>query len=148
MNEILQFLNGEMNRPLPYGTLSEGWFHYLSLVLVIVASVIAITRMKNMSDKKLKKVLLIFAIILIVFEIYKQLIFSYQANWNYQWYAFPFQFCSTPMYVALFAGLTRNKKIFEALKIFLATFGLFAGVAVMLYPMTVFVGTIGINIQT
>ena len=148
MNEILQFLNGEMNRPLPYGTLSQGWFHYLSLVLVIIGSIISITRMKNMSDAKLKKVLLIFAGLLILFEIYKQLIFSYQANWDYQWYIFPFQFCSTPMYVALVAGLTKNKKVFEALKIFLATFGLFAGLAVMLYPMTVFVSTIGINIQT
>lgn len=148
MKEILEFLNANMNRPIPYGPLSQGWFHYLSLALVIVGSIIAISRMKNMSDAKLKKVLLIFAGVLILFEVYKQLIFSYQANWNYQWYAFPFQFCSTPMYIALFAGLTRNKKVFEALKTFLATFGLFAGVAVMLYPMTVFVSTVGINIQT
>ncbi|MDO9628503.1 MAG: YwaF family protein [Acholeplasmataceae bacterium] len=148
MNQILEFLNGEMNRPLPYQSLEEGWFHYLALVLVVVGSVISVSRMKQMSDAKLKKTLLIFAGVLILFEIYKQLIFSYQANWSYQWYAFPFQFCSTPMYVALLAGLTKNKKVFEALKIFLATFGLFAGLAVMLYPMTVFVSTIGINIQT
>ena len=28
--------------------------------------------------------------------------------WNYQWYAFPFQFCSTPMYVGLIAALTNS----------------------------------------
>ena len=148
MKEILEFLNANMNRPIPYGPLSQGWFHYASLALVIVGSIIAITRMKNMSDQKLKKVLLVFSLILIAFEVYKQVIFSYQSNWDYPWYIFPFQFCSTPMYVALIAGLSRNKKVFDALKTFLATFGLFAGIAVMLYPMTVFVNTVGINIQT
>lgn len=148
MIKILEFLNSDMNQPIPYGSFSEGWFHYLSLLLVIVGSMIFITRMKNMTDDKIKKVLIVFSLVLILFEVYKQIIFSYQASWNYQWYAFPFQFCSTPMYVALFAGLTKNKKLFEAFKIFLATFGLFAGLAVMLYPMTVFVNTIGINVQT
>lgn len=52
------------------------------------------------------------------------------------------------MYIALLASLTRNKKLRDSLIAFLGTFGLFAGLAVMLYPMTVFISTIGINIQT
>jgi hypothetical protein len=114
----------------------------------LIASIIAATRLRNASDQKIRKFLLIFAAILLMFELYKQLIFSYQASWDYQWYAFPFQFCSTPMYVALFAGLTKNKKIQDALINFLGTYGLFAGLAVMLYPNDVFIETIGINIQT
>src|SRR3989339_450005 len=148
MQNLLEFLNGQMNQPQLYGDLSVSWFHYLSLILVILGSVIAITRMKEIPVKKLNLILIIFSGILILFEIYKQLIFSYQASWSYQWYAFPFQFCSTPMYVGLAAGLIKNQKIKEALLSFLATFGLFAGLAVVLYPATVFVSTIGINIQT
>ena len=148
MQNLLEFLNGQMNQPQLYGDLSVSWFHYLSLILVILGSVIAITRMKEIPAKKLNLILIIFSGILILFEIYKQLIFSYQASWSYQWYAFPFQFCSTPMYVGLAAGLVKNQKIKEALLAFLATFGLFAGLAVVLYPATVFVSTIGINIQT
>ena len=148
LNTILSFLNGEMNTPVPYQSLGQSWFHYMALVLVTIATIIAVTRLKNASDVKLRRFLLVFAGLLIAFEIYKQLIFSYQAGWNYQWYAFPFQFCSTPMYVALFAGLTKNKKIQQALINFLGTYGLFAGLAVMLYPNDVFIGTIGINIQT
>jgi hypothetical protein len=52
------------------------------------------------------------------------------------------------MYVALFAGLTKNIKIQQALINFLGTYGLFAGLAAMIYPNDVFVSTIGINIQT
>jgi hypothetical protein len=148
MNALLEFLNGQMNRPEMYGSLQTSWFHYMSLILVIIGSVMAITRMKNFNEKKLNKFLIIFSLILIAFEIYKQVIFTYQANGSYQWYAFPFQFCSTPMYVALLAGLIKNKKIKESLIAFLATFGLFAGLGVMIYPETVFVETIGINIQT
>jgi multisubunit Na+/H+ antiporter MnhC subunit len=145
---ILDFLNSDMNKPVAYQDLSQSWFHYLALVLMVIGIVIAVTRFKKLSDQKLKKVLIIFSVVLLTLEVYKQVIFSYQANWSYQWYAFPFQFCSTPMYIALFAGLTKNKKIEEALIAFLATFGLFAGIAVMFYPVTVFISTIGINIQT
>jgi len=145
---FLDFLNGEMNRPVAYQDLSQSWFHYLSLILMVIGIIIAVSRIKSMDNKRLKRMLVIFSVVLLTFEAYKQLIFSYQANWSYQWYAFPFQFCSTPMYIALFADLTKNKKVEEALIAFLATFGLFAGIAVMFYPATVFIQTIGINIQT
>ena len=58
------------------------------------------------------------------------------------------QFCSTPMYVGLLAALTKKGKIHEAACAYMATFSLFAGTAVMLYPGDVFMDTIGINIQT
>lgn len=148
MNLIMDFFNKDMIQPEFYTTFDKSWFHYLFLILLFVGMFFSVKLMRKMSNKEIKKTLLIFSLILIVFEIYKQLIFSYQANWSYQWYAFPFQFCSTPMYVALLAGLTKNKKIEEALYAFLATFGFFAGAAVMFYPATVFISTIGINIQT
>jgi hypothetical protein len=148
MSQLLEFLNGQMNQPQMYGSFSESWFHYLSLLLVLLGSILAVTRMKGLNEKKLNHVLIIFSLILLTLEVYKQVIFTYQANGSYQWYAFPFQFCSTPMYVALVAGLIKNQSIKKALIAFLATFGLFAGLAVMLYPATVFVSTIGINIQT
>lgn len=148
MNALLEFLNGQMNQPEFYGSIQTSWFHYIAMILVILGSIISIKRLKGVDEKKLNRVLIIFSITLLAFELYKQLIFSYQANWNYQWYAFPFQFCSTPMYIALAAGLTKNKIIKEAMINFLALFGLFAGAAVMIYPATVFVTAIGINIQT
>ena len=52
------------------------------------------------------------------------------------------------MYVGLLAGIFRKGKIHESLCAYLATYAVFAGICVMLYPTTVFTGTIGINIQT
>jgi hypothetical protein len=52
------------------------------------------------------------------------------------------------MYIGLLAGLTQKGKFHDALCAYLATFGMFAGMAVMLYPGDVFIGTVGINIQT
>ena len=66
---------------------------------------------------------------------------------EYQWYIFPWQFCSTPMYVGLLAALTKGK-LHKGACAYLASFSLFAGLAVMFYPTTVFVKTLGINIQT
>ena len=148
MQLFLEFLNGQMNQPELYGSFKASWFHYLALLLVCFGSVMAITRMKDISEKKLNRILMIFSITLVLFEVYKQVIFTYQAAGDYQWYAFPFQFCSTPMYVGLAASLIKHKQIKHALLSFLATFGLFAGLAVVFYPSTVFISTIGINIQT
>jgi len=148
IDQIFTFLNGEMNRPVPYQSLAQSWFHYLALAIAVIAAVVAVKKMKNASDRQLRRFLLLFSGLLLSFEVYKQLIFSFQAGWNYQWYIFPFQFCSTPMYVGLLAGLTKNTKLRQALVNFLGTYGLFAGLAVMLYPNDVFVSTIGINIQT
>ena len=84
-------------------------------------------------------------------EIYKQLIFSYNPAtdvWSFQWYAFPFQFCATPMYLLPIVAVVKNEKVRDAIYSFLATYALFAGTAVMFYPSDVFISEIGINIQT
>jgi hypothetical protein len=148
LNGIMEALNGQMTRPEYFTSLSASWFHYLALLLMVMGMILTITRLKGASDAKVRKTVLGFALVLIAFEIYKQLNFSYSNNWNYRWYAFPFQFCSTPMYVALLAGVIRKGRLQDALYAFLGTFGFFAGFAVMFYPATVFVTTIGINIQT
>jgi hypothetical protein len=137
-----------MREPEPYQSFAKGWFHYLSLALFIVLTIIFINRMRRMNKQNVNKLLIVFSIVLLIFEAYKQIIFTYQAQGAYQWYAFPFQFCSTPMYVALIAGLTKKEWLRNSLLAFLSTFGLFAGLAVMLYPETVFISTVGINIQT
>ncbi len=148
MGEFINLLDSEMKTPELYG-----WFHILSLVLTAVFTVVLCRVFKKPSERTVRKVLLSISLLVIVLEIYKQsnFSFSYDGNkisFDYQWYAFPFQFCSTPMYVGLLAALIKNNKIHKALCAYLSTFALFAGAAVMFYPSTVFISTIGINIQT
>ncbi len=125
-----------------------GAFHVACLILMLATSVLLCYLWKRGIIQNVKKVVLITSIIVIVFEVYKQIVFNFGDGWNgYVWYAFPWQFCSTPMYIGLFAGLTKGRphKHFVA---YLATFAAFAGLAVMLYPSTVFIPTLGICIQT
>lgn len=147
MKFLLDLLNSDMMKPEAYQSFSKSWFHYLSLVITLLVIIMLTRKFKVADDKKLKSILLVFGIMMIILEIYKQIIFTYQAN-AYQWYAFPFQFCSTPMYLFIIYGLNKNHKVDQYLLSFLATYSTFAGIAVMLYPADVFIETIGINIQT
>ena len=147
LRSVFQMLDASMERPTMLG-----WFHIMWLIISIGgAIVLSLWHRRHPADRQ-RKVLLITTIIVIVLEIYKQLNFSVcyteGLSWDYQWYAFPLQFCSTPMYVGLLAALTKKGRIHEAACAYMTTFSLFAGAAVMVYPGDVFIDTIGINIQT
>lgn len=145
-NQLLQFMDTQMETPLPYGP-----FHLIWLAITVGLSVWAAFGAKKHSQKQVSNVLLVTAIAVMLLEIYKQINYTFgdgSGEPAYQWYAFPWQFCSTPMYVGLLAGLIRKGRVYESLCAYLATFGLFAGAAVMVYPVTVFIGTVGINLQT
>lgn len=146
--QILVFLDGRMTTPTAFG-----WYHLMCLALVIAASVIVGIYGKKFSDKHNKLFLLILSSTMLILEVYKQLNFSFSVvngggTWDYQWYAFPFQFCSTPMYVIFIASLLKPGRVQDALYSFIGTFGLLAGALVMIMPGDVFISTIGINIQT
>ena len=143
---LLALLSGEVNLPTSYG-----WYHLLCLAITIGLCVLVVLKAKNISDKKFNLIIGITAGTLLLLEIYKQLIYSYDSSadsWGYRWHAFPFQFCSTPMYVLLLASLLKNGKVKDSLCAFMATYGFFAGLAVMIYPGDVFSYYFGINVQT
>lgn len=145
---LLQILDARMEVPTMYG-----WFHLLFFALSIVGGVLLCRFRKGNDENFARKWLLITAIVSIVLEVYKQINYTFHYDGgvitgDFQWYAFPFQFCSTPMYLSLLAALVKNKKVHDALCAYLATFAFFAGLCVMFYPPQVFITTIGINIQT
>lgn len=144
--DVLTFLDSSMTTPAPYGV-----FHLIWFALSIAAGVLLCVYCKD-TERYARRVVLITAIIVTVLEIYKQINYTFSFDGtaitaDYQWYAFPWQFCSTPMYIGLLAGLTRGK-VHQSACAYLATFSIFAGVCVMFYPNDVFISTIGINIQT
>ena len=144
---MLRVMDSDMPTPGLYG-----WFHLLWRGITVGTAVaLCLWHKKKPADREWKITLAV-AITVIVLEVYKQINYSFSygdgISFYYQWYAFPFQFCSTPMYVGLLAGLLKKGKVADALYAYLATFSVFAGVCVMIYPGDVFVDTIGINIQT
>jgi len=145
---LIELLDADMQTPEMYG-----WFHLTFFALSVIAGLL-LCRFRNGADEHFVRRLLTFTgIVVVILEVYKQINFTFsydgtKVSADYQWYAFPFQFCSTPMFINILAGLIRNRKIHNALSAYLATFALFAGFAVMFYPATVFIPTIGINVQT
>lgn len=148
IKQILIFLNTQMPRPEPYG-----WYHLMWLGLMIGATVFLCRRYGKADDKTIRRIVFGTAVIVAFFEVYKQINYTFEVvdgkiKTDYQWYAFPFQFCSMPMYVGLLTGIFKKGKIHNALYAFLSTYAIFAGVCVMLYPGDVFTNTIGVNIET
>lgn len=146
--KILYFLQGEMPEPMAFG-----WFHFLCLFIILGFTIFICVKFKNCSDKTFRRIVLIGWIVILVLEIYKQLVFSFNYNgvnawWDYQWYAFPFQLCSTPLYLLPFVAFLKDGKVRDAIIAFLATYSLFGGLTVMVSPNSVLIETIGVNIQT
>ena len=148
LGKILELLKYKAPVPKIFGL-----SHIIAFVLVIGLAVFLSIRFKNADEKTVRRILLVTTLVTIAFEIYKQIVFNFSFDgqsitFDYQWYVFPLQFCSTPMYVGLLAALIKKEWLHKSLCAFLATYGLFAGLTVIAYPGDVFTSTVGINIQT
>ena len=148
MEQIYNFFDMEMPRPTNYG-----WFHILFILIAISATVLLCVFFKDAKDKIFRRIMLISWLTMVILEIYKQLNYSISFpdgvfTWDYQWYAFPYQFCSTPLYILPFLAFMKEGKVRDFFEAYISTFSLFAGLVVFIYPNDVFIKTIGINIQT
>lgn len=147
--DILVILDSRMQRPGIYGP-----FHLIAFALTLIIAAAMCIGLKNVRDRAFRRIMFVFWLILLLFETYKQINFSFNYNagdpyWDYQWYAFPFQSCSAVLYVLPFIFLSRQgSAVRRAACSYLSFYSFFAGFAVMFYPSTVFTDVIGINIQT
>ncbi len=145
---LLNILKAKMAVPAAFGV-----YHLLWIGITVAAAVLLCTRYRNCSPETVQKVVFWVAVTVTLLELYKQIVFTFSVKdgaivADYQWYIFPWQFCSMPMYVGLLTGAFPKGKVRDALYAFLATYAVFAGICVMLIPGDVFVGFIGVNIQT
>ncbi len=146
--KFVGFLQTKMDTPKSFGT-----FHLIFLAFIVLSAIFFVWCFRNASDKTIRILFFVFWIVLVVLEIYKQFIFSITAengivSWDYQWHAFPFQFCSTPLYALPFIIFLKNGRMRNAFMAFFASFSFFAGLAVVIYPNDVFTSMAGINYQT
>lgn len=146
--EFLKFISTEMETPVSFG-----WYHFMCLGIVIAIAVLFCIKLRDCSDKTFRFITLIGWIIIVLLEIMKQFIFTYSVENNkivtdFQWYAFPFQLCSSPLYILPFVAFMKDCKIREFFTSFISTFSLFGGLVVLIYPNDVFIETTVINIQT
>ena len=149
--KILYALQAQMNTPKPWG-----WFHIMWIMLVIISLVILFNLRKKYSNKQLKIVLGTYGIIALILELTKQIIWSFNYNeitnivtWDYQWYAAPFQLCTTPIFVSIICLFLReDSKIRKALLSYMAYLTILGSFMTMIIPDSCFTSDILINIHT
>ena len=130
------------------------WFHFLMLGLVIGGTVLACILLRNCSEKVFRRTLLTVWIVLILFEVYKQIVAPFsesggEAIWDYNYNDIPYQFCSSIHYVLLPIVFLKDGKLRDAFMAFTITFVFLAGAVVMVYPDQLKADrAIGICIQT
>ena len=137
-----------MDKPPAYG-----WFHLLCIFLSIAIGVILCVTHKKGDERRVRRVVFFTGLLVFILEIFKMYVYHFtvvdgELVFEFQWYVFPWQFCSLPMYVGILAGIFRKGKVHRSLVAFLATYAVFAGLCVMIYPNDALITRIGINIQT
>ena len=150
MEQFLHFLQGEMAVP---GIIS--WFHLIMLIPTIGLAIIFPLFLRNSSEKVYKRILLIFWIVLIIFEIFKQILKAFHygspSYWEYSIRDFPFSICSMVYYfmpIVIFVNKEKHPKIVDAANGYLAFITLLSGLAVCIYTDMVMSNLIFINIQS
>lgn len=144
---IFNFITTESERPTNYSP-----YHLMWVGIVLTVTVCLICFCKNMSDKNVRRVTAILWISMAVLELMKQLIFGLSVKdgafvWDYAWYAFPFQFCASPIYILPIAAFAKDGKLRDAAITFITTFSVFAGICVYVFPNDVFMHYSFINAQ-
>ena len=134
--EIMVMLGATADPPQMYGL-----YHIVCWALVFGIAALLCFFYKKGWIKSVPAVVAVTAIIVLALEIYKMIVIGYSlgegTEYVFPWRSFPWQFCSMPMYIGLLVGVTRGK-LRDALCCFLATYAVFAGTAVMIYPGDVF----------
>jgi len=148
--KFILLLQSEMTEPVAYG-----WFHLMFIFLSFLLIFILFKLRNNHSEKQLKIVLAIYGIIAFMLEALKQLSWSFNydsvtniISWDYQWYSFPFQLCTTPIFVCLICLFLKKNKLRDSLLSYMAFVTILGSVMTMIIPDSCFVSDILVNIHT
>lgn len=107
------------------------WFHVIASSITIVAAVFFAVRSSRVFRTGC---LTIAGWLLIILEIYKQLFLFYVAGTgSYDWWFFPFQLCSVPMYLCILLPLMKGK-LRDASLTFMADYTFISAIAALIYP--------------
>lgn len=150
METLLRILDWPMKRPELYG-----WYHLLwwALSFAVAWFLCRLYKHSKCPDQFCCRAIYYVAFVVAVFEVLHQINYNLVCDEDglrlqMQWYAFPFQFCSTPMYVGLLTAIFKKGRIHDSLCAYLATYAFFAGLCVMIYPGDVYTETLLTNVQT
>ena len=148
--ELLILLGKEMDTPVPFG-----WFHLLWIGIMLFMIFILYKLKNKYSEKQLKIVLFSYGLIAFILETLKQILWSFNydsitniVTWDFEWYSFPFQLCTTPIFVCLICCFLKKGKIRDSLFSYLSFFTILGSISTIFIPDSCFTSDILINIHT
>ena len=131
------------------------WFHLIALIPIIAIAILIPLFFKDAKEKTYKRILFVFWIVLIILEIFKQLVKAYHygepSYWEYSIRDFPFSICSMVYYVMpiiLFVNKEKHPKIVDAAIGYMGFITLTMGIVVCICTKMVTSDLIYINVQT
>ena len=150
IEKILYALSAEMPEPAGWG-----WFHIMWLCFIVIAIYLLYRQKNNVNEKQLKTVIGTYGFVALTFETLKQITWSFDwdfanqvAIWDYQWYSFPFQLCSTPIYVAVICFFLKKSNLRTTLLSYMAFTTILGSIATIFLPDSCFTTVILTNIHT
>ena len=125
-------------------------------VFLIIISIVVLYKLREKyNEKQLKIVLFIYGFIALILELTKQIIWTFNYDpstniitWDYEWYAFPFQLCTTPIFISLICIFLKDNKIRKKLLSYMAFVTILGSFVTIIIPDSCFVEMIEINIHT
>ena len=146
MNIIESFMHSlaqPMTPPSAYSTP-----HIILIVVGLTVCFSLAFLLRKLGERGNRILILTFASILILSEVFKQLFLYYVTNDNsICWGEFPFQMCSLPMYLCPIAIFTKNEKLRRAAYGFMMCFNLLGGFAGMFEPSGIFLNQVPLTIH-
>ncbi len=112
-----------MTKPEAYGP-----FHLSFFFIGLAVSIISAWCLRKCGKKGNRVILTSIGLILFVTEVYKQLFYTFIiGGGKYQWWIFPFQLCSIPMYFCLIVPYLRDGPVSRGMYSFMLAFNLMSG---------------------
>ena len=144
---VFEFIASKGEMPKSYDV-----YHFLWIFITLFLTLLLLCTCKNLNNKRLRIMAGILWMTLVILEIMKQVIFGFTVEdgrlvWNYNWYNFPFQFCASPLYILPFVAFARDGRVRDAAIVFIASFSLFAGICVYVFPNDVLTYSYFVNAQ-
>ncbi len=120
----------KMTPPDAYGP-----FHLGFAVVGFTVSFLLARKLKNLTDRGNRILILGMGLFLVACELYKQLFYYYYIEGgSYAWGIFPFHMCSVPMYLCIIAPLLKKGKAQKGMYNFMMIYNLLGGFITFFEP--------------
>lgn len=127
---FLQWTAWPMTPPVPYSA-----FHIILASAGICMACVLAWKLRGLKGDAFYRVVFLCGVILALSELYKQLFLYYiVGQGHYDWWYFPFQLCSLPIYFCLLIPLLKGNAFGRVLCTFVMDFGLLGGIMALAEP--------------